>query len=78
MEYFSETLSNLLGQTAFLNLTFGNLAMVGVACFFLYLAIAKEYEPLLLLPISFGMLLVNIYPPIMEEGGLLNYFFKLD
>ena len=78
MEYFSETLSNLLGQTAFLNLTFGNLAMVGVACFFLYLAIAKEYEPLLLLPISFGMLLVNIYPPIMEEDGLLNYFFKLD
>lgn len=78
MEYFSETLSNLLGQTAFLNLTFGNLVMVGVACFFLYLAIAKEYEPLLLLPISFGMLLVNIYPPIMEEGGLLNYFFKLD
>ncbi len=78
MEYISETLSNLLGQTAFANLTIGNLAMVAVACFFLYLAIAKEYEPLLLLPISFGMLLVNIYPPIMQEGGLLNYFFKLD
>ena len=52
--------------------------MIAVACFFLYLAIAKEYEPLLLLPISFGMLLVNIYPPIMEEGGLLWYFFQLD
>ena len=78
MDYLGETLSNLLSQTAFMNLTFGNLVMVAVACFFLYLAIAKEYEPLLLLPISFGMLLVNIYPPIMEEGGLLNYFFKLD
>ncbi len=78
MDYISETLSNLLGQTAFANLTIGNLVMVAVACFFLYLAIAKEYEPLLLLPISFGMLLVNIYPPIMQEGGLLNYFFKLD
>ena len=78
MNYITETLGNLLAQTAFFNLTLGNLVMVAVACFFLYLAIAKEYEPLLLLPISFGMLLVNIYPPIMEDGGLLNYFFKLD
>ena len=78
MDYFSETLRNLLDQTAFMNLTYGNLVMVLVACFFLYLAIARQYEPLLLLPISFGMLLVNIYPPIMAEGGLLNYFFKLD
>ncbi len=78
MSYITETLGNLLEQTAFFNLSIGNLVMVGVACFFLYLAIHKEYEPLLLLPISFGMLLVNIYPPIMEEGGLLNYFFKLD
>ena len=78
MEYITETLTNLLEQTAFFNLSIGNVIMVAVACFFLYLAIAKEYEPLLLLPISFGMLLVNIYPPIMEEGGLLNYFFKLD
>ena len=78
MSYITETLGNLLKQTAFFNLSIGNVVMVGVACFFLYLAIHKEYEPLLLLPISFGMLLVNIYPPIMEEGGLLNYFFKLD
>ncbi|MCI8609036.1 MAG: sodium ion-translocating decarboxylase subunit beta [Firmicutes bacterium] len=78
MDYIANTFSNLIGQTAFCNLSWGNLAMVGVACVFLYLAIAKQYEPLLLLPISFGMLLVNIYPPIMEEGGLLYYFFKLD
>ena len=39
--------------------------MIVVACVFLYLAIAKGFEPLLLTPIAFGMLLVNIYPDIM-------------
>ena len=74
----AETLSNLAHQTAFASLTWGNYIMVVVALILLYLAIAKGYEPLLLLPISFGMLLVNLYPPIMEEGGLLWYFFQLD
>ena len=86
MEYVFDTLSNLLHQTAFFNLTVGNYVMIVVACVFLYLAIAKGYEPLLLLPIAFGMLLVNIYPDIMmspEEssngvGGLLHYFYVLD
>ena len=73
-----ETLANLAHQTAFFSLTFGNLIMVVVALGLLYLAIVKEYEPLLLLPISFGMLLVNLYPPIMQEGGLLHFFFMLD
>jgi len=78
VDFIATTFSNLIAQTAFANLTYGNLIMVIVACFFIYLAIGRGYEPLLLLPISFGMLLVNIYPEIMEEGGLLNYFFKLD
>jgi oxaloacetate decarboxylase beta subunit len=78
MSYIIETMGNLIQQTAFFNLEWGNYVMIAVACVFLYLAIAKEYEPLLLVPISFGMLLVNIYPPIMEEGGLLHYFFLLD
>lgn len=81
-----ETIGNFLGQTAFLSLTWGNYVMIAVACIFLYLAIVKQYEPLLLLPIAFGMLLVNIYPDIMLEpadssngtGGLLYYFFQLD
>ena len=84
--YVFDTLSNLLQQTAFFNLTVGNYVMIVVACVFLYLAIAKGYEPLLLLPIAFGMLLVNIYPDIMaspEEttngvGGLLHYFYLMD
>ena len=86
MDYIVNTLSNLLQQTAFLNLTTGNLIMIAVACFFLYLAIGKGFEPLLLVPISFGMLLVNIYPDIMIHaedssngvGGLLWYFYLLD
>ncbi len=65
MDYITTTLGNLLQQTAFLNLTVGNLLMIGVACVFLYLAIKKGFEPLLLVPIAFGMLLVNIYPDIM-------------
>ena len=78
MSYIFDTLGNLAGQTALGTLTAGNFLMIAVACGFMYLAIAKQYEPLLLLPISFGMLLVNIYPQIMEEGGLLHYFYMLD
>ena len=78
MSYIGETLHHLLLQTAFMNLSVGNLVMVIVACGFLYLSIAKDYEPLLLLPISFGMLLVNLYPQIMDPGGLLHYFYLLD
>ena len=67
MDYIFDTLTNLLQQTAFFNLTVGNYVMIVVACVFLYLAIARGYEPLLLLPIAFGMLLVNIYPDIMAS-----------
>ncbi len=74
----AETLTNLAHQTAFFSLTFGNVIMIVVALVLMYLAIAKGYEPLLLLPISFGMLLVNLFPSIMDDGGLLHYFFKLD
>ncbi len=78
MDYVLSTLGNLIGQTVFLNLTWGNLLMIFVALFFMFLAIKKEYEPLLLVPISFGMLLVNMYPDIMSENGLLHYFYLLD
>ena len=83
MSNIADTLSNLVGQTAFLNLTVGNLIMILVAFIFLYLAIAKGFEPLLLVPIAFGMLLVNIYPDIMARpeqtsngvAGLLHIFW---
>ncbi len=85
MSYVANTLDNLVHQTAFFNLTVGNYLMIVVALVFLYLAIAKGFEPLLLVPIAFGMLLVNIYPDIMHPvseggagGGLLYYFYLLD
>lgn len=85
-QYIADTMSNLIHQSAFFNLTWGNYLMIVVACIFLYLAIKKEYEPLLLVPIAFGMLLVNLYPDIMKTieesesgvGGLLHYFYLLD
>ncbi len=63
--------------------------MIAVACVFLYLAIKHGFEPLLLVPIAFGMLLVNIYPDIMlsirrqglhqrRRRSVLHYFFTLD
>lgn len=86
MSNIADTLSNLVSQTAFMNLTVGNLIMIFVAFIFLYLAIAKGFEPLLLVPIAFGMLLVNIYPDIMASAeqtsngvaGLLHIFYILD
>ena len=89
MGYIASTMSNLLHQTAFLNLTWGNYVMMLVAFVFLYLAIKHDFEPLLLVPIAFGMLLVNIYPDIITDistdilgvdhaGGLMHYFYLLD
>ena len=78
MDYITNTLVNLWEQTALYSITWKQIVMIVVALTFLYLAIAKGFEPLLLVPIAFGMLLVNIYPPIMEEGGLLHFFYLLD
>lgn len=84
-----DTLQNLLNQTGFATLEWGNYVMIAVALVFMYLAIAKGFEPLLLVPISFGMLLVNLFPDIMQSiedakaagnaaAGLLHYFYLLD
>ncbi len=86
MNNIVNTLDNLLKQTAFFSLTLGNILMIIVALLLLYLAVKKNYEPLLLIPIAFGMLLVNIFPGVMASpestsngvGGLLYYFYKLD
>ncbi len=62
MQNIIDTLGRFLTQTGFFqeDFTWGNLAMIAVACFLLYLAIGKKFEPLLLVPIAFGMLLTNI------------------
>ena len=83
-----------LQSMGFLELTFGTILMLAVACVLLYLAIVKGFEPLLLIPIGFGVLLTNLplaglmAPPILEikdniihtvqPGGLLYYLFQGD
>ena len=62
---FLEALKGLLNDSGILSLSWQNYVMMAVACFLMFLAIKKQYEPLLLLPIAFGMLLVNLYPAIM-------------
>ena len=65
--------------TAFANMTIGHLVMIAIGLVFIYLAIAKEFEPMLLLPIGFGILIGNIaFVPglkigIYESGSVLNY-----
>lgn len=64
---FIEALKNLALESGFAKMTWLHFVMILIACVFLYLAIVKKFEPLLLLPISFGMLLANL--PL---GGLMN------
>ncbi len=54
--------------TGFANITTGNAVMIIVGCIFIYLAIHKEFEPLLLVPIGFGIIIGNI--PFMQNAGL--------
>ena len=70
------SLTGFVKSTGFMGLTYHNIIMIIVALILLYLAIKKGYEPLLLVPISFGMLLVNLpVNGLMEEGGLLYYLY---
>ena len=62
---FLEAIKGLWTDSGFTQLGWQNYVMIAVACVLMYLAIKKQYEPLLLLPIAFGMLLVNLYPAIM-------------
>ncbi len=69
--------------TGFANVTYLHLIMIAVGIFFIYLAIAKDYEPLLLVPIGFGILVGNIpflenvglQLGIYEDGSVLNYLY---
>ncbi|HEX9885666.1 MAG TPA: sodium ion-translocating decarboxylase subunit beta [Longimicrobiales bacterium] len=62
-----DIVNELIGHSGFANLSLGNLAMFVVAGVLIYLAIAKEYEPLLLIPIGFGAILANL--PMAEMGS---------
>ena len=79
MGNFGETLVNFVQTTGFFNGTnWQQWVMIGVACVLLYLAIVKKFEPLLLLPIAFGMLLTNLpmaemYHTTLFEGGHVDW-----
>ena len=69
---FFNVLAELLEASGFAALTWQNLAMILVSFVLFYLAIVKKFEPLLLLPISFGMFLVNLpLAGLMDEGGII-------
>ena len=65
LQGFLDSIVYLFNTSGLATLTWQNYVMVGIACVLLFLAIKKQYEPLLLLPIAFGMLLVNLFPAIM-------------
>ncbi|MBQ9673831.1 MAG: sodium ion-translocating decarboxylase subunit beta [Ruminococcus sp.] len=62
---FFEGVTGLLQSSGFVSISWQNYVMIGISFVLLYLAIGKEYEPLILLPLAFGMLLVNLCPGIM-------------
>jgi oxaloacetate decarboxylase beta subunit len=80
---FLDTIKQIAESTGFATITWKEVIMLFVAGVLLYLAIAKKYEPLLLLPIAFGMLLVNLplgglleHETSAQAGGLLYYFYQ--
>lgn len=81
-DFMSETITAFWEFTGFANCEWTNLVMLAVGCFFIYLAIKKNFEPLLLVPIGFGMLIGNIpFEPgmeigIYEEGSVLNILYN--
>lgn len=73
-----EGLQTLWASTALAHFEFGQIIMMLVGCGLLFLAIAKGFEPLLLLPIGFGAILANIpMAGFTEEGGLLYYIYYI-
>ncbi len=78
-----QALTDLIRMSGLVNLTYKEIIMIIIACIFLYLAIKKGYEPYLLIPIAFGILLVNLplaglmTPPTESEpGGLIYYLYQ--
>lgn len=79
LSFLLDQLSQFLSYTAYANFTIGHALMISIGLAFIYLAIKKEYEPLLLIPIGFGIIIGNIpFSPgfqigIYESGSVLNY-----
>ncbi len=83
MRMFLEALKKIWADSGFSALTWQHGLMILIACVLIYLAIGRKFEPLLLLPISFGILLANLPlanlmggPVGTEPGGLLYYLYQ--
>lgn len=81
---FTEVIGKILSESGFSAVTWQQLVMLAIGCVLIYLAIRKQFEPLLLLPIAFGVILANLplagmmSPPLensTEPGGLLYYIY---
>ncbi len=70
---FQGYVEQIIGSTGFVNLSYKNLIMLLVGIFFIYLGVAKDYEPLLLLPIGFGILVGNIPLPLQLFNSISLY-----
>ena len=82
-EFIVSNFNEFLSYTGFANATWGNIIMILVGCFFLWLAIKKDFEPLLLVPIGLGIVLGNIpfraaglEIGLYEDNSVLNIFYQ--
>ena len=79
---FIDSIKGIINTSGFVSNPWQNYVMIVISFVLIYLAIKKQFEPLLLLPISFGMLLVNLFPAIMAaptdtaNGGLFYYLYQ--
>jgi oxaloacetate decarboxylase beta subunit len=83
ISFLMDNIQTFLTYTGFVNVTAGHLIMILVGLLFIYLAISKEFEPMLLIPIGFGILIGNIpfkdaglQLGIYEEGSVLNILYQ--
>ncbi|WP_321517808.1 sodium ion-translocating decarboxylase subunit beta [uncultured Bacteroides sp.] len=80
--FLTNNLADFWSYTGFANATPGELIMLLVGMFFIYLAVKKDFEPMLLIPIGFGILIGNILPfrideaGFYEEGSVLNILYQ--
>lgn len=81
ISFLIDHLNQFFTYTAFANFTVGHIIMILIGLAFIYLAIAKDYEPMLLVPIGFGILVGNVpfYPGlkigVYESGSVMNYLY---
>lgn len=80
-EFFKEGIIQFFGYSGFGNCTWGHIIMICVGLFFIALGVIKEFEPMLLVPIGFGMIIGNIpftdglQIGVYENGAVLNYLY---